>query len=121
MVRFTRYTDASNVPIPISAVTDRGQFQFELIDVFSTIDIPGCKLLDLRIPTADMYSVKVIHGCEESRYEDCHEWKCRKVDSVVVTDGFRYLNGTECTRCVRRPLYARCNGHVNESGFSILE
>lgn len=117
MVRVSRYTESSNVPIPIHIVTNRIDTVITLTGPMSSIDVPGNRIRHIDIPDHHLYGIRIVSDDVEYRYDQCK--RLRHVDNIIIFDGF-LLSPYPCIPgYTYRPIVNR-GDTVTESGLSYL-
>lgn len=120
MVMVSRVTSASIAPCILTVVTDRGGFPLAIPGPMWSIEIPGCRILDLQIGTPGMFQI-VVTTCDDKDY-NIEDIECfsdlQDIESIQIGDGFRIFPLGYGGYTYRPEYYA--NGTLYRSGLSYI-
>ena len=91
MVRISRATQASIAPLPIRIVTNRVARVLNIPGPMNSVEIPGDRIIELEIPNAYMYGIRIVSNDIEYRLSEIRDIRAlRNVDAILIFDGFLY-------------------------------
>lgn len=120
MVRISRVTQASIAPLPIRITTDRVSRVLDIPGPMYSIEIPGDRIIQLDIPQAYLYGIRIVSDDQEYRLNQmCDAYRFPKVDAIIIFDGFIYGSYPVVPGYTFRPQFIR-DGELAESGKSFI-